>query len=233
MKYFLFIFFLGCFNIAHCKEWKSLKAYKKVTHKDSLSPSDWLKKDRKQNTIVWQKANAYNLSKNLYKEYETIIQRRDFYSWIHSDLKQKGHEVLWPAMAYFISNKLRLVNTFPYGLFTKKSIKLYSKKGSEMAFDNAFVTLAELYASKTILTGKQALKWDEALLYKEQYFWVESIYKTIDSRSLKTIERISKGKFLYGLALPKSIRFKGDISNAKTRYDYAVNTLRNYSKLIN
>jgi len=233
MKYFLFLFFLGYFNLAHGKEWKSLRAYKKATQKEKLAPSDWLKKDRKQNTIVWQKANAYNLSKDLYTEYTTIIQRRDFYNWLYTDLKQKGHEVLWPAMAYFISNKLRLVNTFPYGLFTKKSIKLNSKKGSEVAFNNAFTILAELYSSSTILTSKKALKWDESLLYKEQYFWVESIYKDLDKSTLKTIERIAKGRFLYGLVLPKSVRFKGDISKAKLRYDYALNTLRNYSKLIN
>jgi len=233
MKYFMFIFMLYCFNIGHCKEWKSIKAYQKVTNKDSLSPSDWLRSDRKQNTLVWKAANSHNLKANLPAEYLTIKQRRDFYYWLHQDLKSKGHQVLWPSIAYFVSNKLRLVKVFPYGLFTKRKIKEYSKEGSSIVFNKSFVDLAVLYKSEIILKGEDALQWDKALLYKEQYIWLENIYSDIDKKTFKTIERIAKGKFLYGIVLPKEVRFKGDISKAEARYNYGLNTLRNYKRLIN
>jgi len=232
MKSLVFFLMLVCFNNSYCKEWKNLKQYQKTTQKKHLSPSDWLKLDRKQNTLVWQNANRFNLQANKPEEYLTIIQRRDFYYWLHITLKSKGHEVLWPAMGYFISKRIRLVKTFPYSIFTSKKIKVYSKSGSKMVFNNAFKILSNLYESPTILKGNDALAWDKDLLYKEQYIWLDTIYLTIDSKTLKTINRIAKGKFLYGLVLPKQIRFKGDISKPKARYDYGLHVLRNYKKLI-
>lgn len=232
MKHFLFILSLCVSLLGHSKEWKSLKAYKKATTLQELSASDWLKHDRKKNTLVWQKANDYNLNANLPNEYNTISQRRDFYKWLNSTLKTKGHEVIWPAMAYFISNKLRLVNTFPYCIFVKRKIKNHSKKGSETVFNNMFKSAALIFNSEDILKGKSALEWDKDILYNEQYIWIDAIYKSIDRKSLKTIERIAKGKFLYGLVLSKSIRFEGDITIAKARYNYALNTLRPYNCLL-
>jgi len=233
MKYVLLCLFICFSNSIHSKEWKNLKTYQKTTQRIHLSASDWLKKDRKRNTLIWKKANAYNLEVNLPREYTSIIQRRDFYKWIFNELNDKGHEVLWPAMAHYISNKLRLVNTFPFNLLTRKKVKHYSYQGSEVVFNNAFQTLRELINSQVILKGESAIKWDSKLLRREQFEWLETIYKTIDERSLKTIDRIAKGKFLYAFVLPKKLRFKGDISKAEVRYNYAFNILKPYVNAIN
>jgi len=231
MRYIVFFWLICGLNTLHAKEWRSLNSYQKKTNKKVLSPSDWLKFDRKHNTIIWQKANMYNLKHNLYQEYENIIQRRDFYRWVHYELKRKGHEVLWPAMAYLISKKLHLVEVFPYNLFSKKKIKTYSVEGSKVVFDNAFKKLLKINKSETIFTGDQALQWDKEILYEEQFKWLENIYNKVDEKTLKTIERIAQGRFLYSLVVPKQIRFKGDISVAQERYNYGLNRLREYCKL--
>ena len=52
----------------------------------------------------------------------------------------------------------------------------------------------------------------------------------MDEKSLKKIKRIAKGAFLYALVVPKAIRFKGNLSKAEARYNYAFNRLRVYCK---
>lgn len=230
MKYVLLCLLICFSNSVYCKEWKNLKTYQKSTLKIHLSASDWLKSDRKQNTLVWQRANIYNLNGNLPEEYTSIIQRRDFYQWIYNELNNKGHEVVWPAMAHYISNKLRLVNTFPLNLLIREKIKNYSYQGSEVVFNSAFQTLRGLLNSQSILKGEAAIKWDSNLLKLEQFDWLATIYSTIDERGLKTISRIAKGKFLYAFVLPKKLRFRGDISKAESRYNYAFLILRTYCK---
>ncbi|RKE92184.1 Insecticidal toxin complex protein [Ichthyenterobacterium magnum] len=230
MKNYLLLFAI-LFSISiHAKEWKSLRAYQKETQTKLLSPSDWLSSDRRNNTRTWQKANAYNLGNNNVQAYKTIRQRRDFYRWLNAELRIKGHEVVWLSMAQYISHKLRLVDAFPYSLFTTKQFKNYTRNGSKVVFNNVFDVLKQLYDSEIILKGNEALAWDKSILKKEQYKWIQSIYNTMDSRSLNQIERVAKGKFLYGLLVPKAIRFKGDISKAEERYNYALNTLRDYCK---
>ncbi|SFZ92854.1 hypothetical protein SAMN05428642_1021039 [Flaviramulus basaltis] len=223
---FLFLFMLN--NTLYAKEWESLKAYQKITQKENLSPSDWLKRDRNENTLVWKEANIFNLKNNLPKEYTSIIQRRDFYKWLYSEISNKGHEILWINMAYFISKKMHLMEVFPYSIFSKRKIKTYAREGSETVFNNAFAELNKLYNSKFILKEEKALEWDKSILKKEQYIWIDSVYKKMDAKSFKTLESIARGEFLYGLLVPKSIRFNGDLSNAESRYQYAINKLKPY-----
>ncbi|WP_055442428.1 hypothetical protein [Lacinutrix himadriensis] len=230
MKQFLFLFICSISISASSKEWKNLQQYKEETKQSLLSEKDWLHSDRKQNTLIWQQANSYNLQNNFPEEYETIKQRTDFYLWYYTEIDKKGHEVVWPKMAYFISNKLRLVKVFPYTLFITEKIKMYSYQGSETVFNNAFLDMKTLYLSEEIQKGEAALHWDERMLYKEQFEWIEGIYKNMDAKSLKTIERMAKGKGFYSLKLAKEIRLQGDISKASERYAYAMYVLRDYCK---
>ncbi|MDO5970446.1 Insecticidal toxin complex protein [Flavivirga aquimarina] len=210
------------------KEWKSLKAYQKETQKEHLAPSDWLRLDRIQNTISWQNANKYNLINNLPQEYLRIVERRDFYKWLFETYNKQEHEVMWVKMAHFISRKLRLMESFPYSIFANRQVLQYAKAGSKTVFNNVFIELQNIFNSDIILKDEEATKWDEKILYKEQYIWLESVYKTIDERSLKKMERIAKGVLLYGLVVPKAIRFKNKLSNSENRYNYAVEVLRPY-----
>ncbi|TGV04555.1 Insecticidal toxin complex protein [Flavivirga rizhaonensis] len=228
MRWIIFFFILISNNVLFAKEWKSLKVYQRETQQKFLSPSDWLKCDRTKNTLVWQRANIYNLSHNLPEEYVNIKQRRDFYKWLFNELNKKEHEVIWVKMAYFISKKMHLVEVFPYSIFSKRTIKVYAKQGSKTVFNNVFIELQKLYNSQVILKTGKAIGWDKTILKKEQYEWIDGIYKTMDAKNLKTLERIAKGKFLYGLLVPKIIRFKGNLSEAEIRYNYAIEVLKPY-----
>ncbi|MFD2541890.1 Insecticidal toxin complex protein [Lacinutrix gracilariae] len=230
MKQLVFVLICSISFSAFSKEWKTLQHYKEVTNKNTLATQDWLRADRKQNTIVWQKANIFNLQNNIPQEYQSIQQRRDFYAWYYQELDKKGHEVVWPKMAHFISSKLQLIKAFPYNIFTKKSIKNYAYLGSETVFNHAFVEMEKLFFSKITLKGKEALQWDKSILFKEQYKWIETIYNSIDANSLKTISKMAKGKGFYGVMLTKEIRFQGTISSARDRFEYAIHTLRAYCK---
>ncbi|WP_418509536.1 Insecticidal toxin complex protein [Corallibacter sp.] len=223
-----FVLFASCFSVS-AKEWNSLRSYQKETGLTTLQPSDWLKHDRKKNTLTWQKANLFNLQNNRPHEYATIKQRRDFYEWLYKDLEEKGFEVMWPKMAYYISNKLRLTKAFPFSVFTTKDVKLYAYKGSVTVFDEAFTYLNQLYYGN-VLRDKEALHWDKNMLYQEQYYWLQDIYNDVGDKTLKTISRMAKGKGFYRLVVPKAIRFHGDISNQDERYKYALSTLRIYCK---
>lgn len=230
MKTLLFCLTLCISFTTLAKEWRSKRAYQNETNRTELLPSDWLKSDRLYNTDIWKKANRYNLIHDQSYEYLSIKQRRDFYNWLNENLQQKGHEVIWISMASFISHKLRLVRAFPYGILTNKSLKRYTYLGSETVFNEAFIYLKEIFLSKEILRNKEAIQWDKKLLYKEQYEWLSAIYDQMDGRTIYKIDRMAKGKFLYGLIVPKRVRFIGDISVSEDRYNYAINVLRNYCK---
>ncbi|WP_298236936.1 Insecticidal toxin complex protein [uncultured Algibacter sp.] len=230
MRWRILVILLLFSNLLLAKEWRSLRIYQKTTQKESLSASDWLKSDRINNTIIWHRANVYNLENNLPQEYSKIVQRRDFYEWLYKALDDKKHEILWVKMAHFISKKMHLLEVFPYSLFSKKRIKQYAFNGSETVFKNAFQELKELYHLKSILKGEEANNWDNNILKQEQYIWLDSIYKNIKEKDLKTLHRIAKGTFLYSLVVPKPIRFHDNLSNAKHRLDYAISQLKPYCK---
>ena len=226
MRIVLIVLIFSFSNSIQAKEWKNLKQYQKSTHNIELSPSDWFSSDRIQNTSVWKLANVYNLNNNKPEEYQNIIQRRDFYFWISKEFKSKGHKVIWQNMAYYISYKLRFMQKFPHCMFTSKKLKLFSQKANEVIFNSVFEKLNTLFNSDKIIKNEEAIQWDKKILYDEQYFWVESIYNGIDKKSLKQIEKIVKGKFIYALIVPKAIRFDGDISNPVERYQYALDIFR-------
>ncbi|KAB1067088.1 Insecticidal toxin complex protein [Tamlana haliotis] len=228
MRVFFFVGFLFTAAFGHAKEWSSLNAFEKTTGKTELNASDWLKSDRRKNNSVWHDANVYNLNNNRFLEYETIKQRRDFYLWFDAIMEERGCEVIWPKMASFISNKLRLIDAFPFCMFTKKSVKSYAYQGSETVFNQAFEWLQALYLNERVLKADSALTWDEFIIHKEQYLWLNPIYKDIDEAGLRTIERMAKGKGFYKVMVPKEVRFEEDISVTENRYEYALNVLRTY-----
>ncbi|MFV0572921.1 MAG: Insecticidal toxin complex protein [Xanthomarina gelatinilytica] len=230
MKRFVVIIFMLVLHSVQAKEWKNLKTYQSQTGNRELQASDWLRKDRKNNSLVWQQANVYNLKHNLSSEYQTIKQRTDFYLWLNKALNEKNMDVVWPKMAHFISNKLEKIKSFPFSIFTRKEVKHYAEKGSETVFMKAFETVRELYFSDSVLQSDEALTWDENIIYQEQYLWLEDIYKEVDARTLKTIDKMAKGKCIYTFMVPKEVAFTGNLSNKENRYDYALNTLRVYCK---
>lgn len=228
MRFKLLFLIILVHSSLFAKEWNSLSVYQSTTGNTELSVSDWLRKDRVRNTAKWQNANRHNLAHNLSNEYQTMVQRRDFYAWLYLELDKKGHDLAWIGMAYFISKKMHLMEVFPYAIFVRKKIKNHARQGSDAVFIEAFGELHKLFVSDKIYKDESALQKDKEILKKEQFVWIEDIYKNMDAKSLKTLSRIAKGKGLYGLLVPKPTRFKGDLSKAQSRYNYAVEILRPY-----
>ncbi|MGJ5641239.1 Insecticidal toxin complex protein [Formosa sp. S-31] len=222
------LFILGVYQSSYAKEWQSLKAYQKATKQEHLAQGDWLKRDRIQNNGLYNNANRYNLLHNCPEEYPTVKQRYYFYNWLQGELHDKKVDVNWVKMARFISKKLSYVSAFPYKWFVRKSTIYYSNLGSEVAFSKAFGYLNALYSRSEVPDSETCLKWDLAMLEREQYNWVESVYQKMDESSLKQIERIAKGKSVYRLFIPKALEFKGNLSNPDDRYNYALETLLPY-----
>ncbi len=133
-------------------------------------------------------------------------------------------------MAHFISNKLDNVKSFPFNIFTKREVKRYAARGSETVFLKAFEKIKALYFSESILKYEEALAWDETIIYEEQYVWLQEIYSEINQKTLKTIDKMAKGKCIYKFMVLREIVFFGDLSNKEDRYDYAINKLRPYCK---
>ncbi|MEP1487723.1 MAG: hypothetical protein ABJK28_04790 [Algibacter sp.] len=121
MRLLLFFIILLSSHTVFAKEWKSLNCYQKTTQEKELSSSDWLKSDRLKNTLLWEQVNTYNLQNNLPQEYQSIVERRDFYKWLYQKLDKETHQVYWVKMAHFISKKMHLIEVFPYAFFTKKN----------------------------------------------------------------------------------------------------------------
>ncbi len=86
----------------------------------------------------------------------------------------------------------------------------------------------EKFSKDVVLLMKNNKLSPVTIQKKEQYKWIDSIYKTMDAKNLKTLERIAKGNFLYSVFVPKAIRFKGDLSKAEMRYNYAIEVLKPY-----
>ncbi|MDO7173817.1 Insecticidal toxin complex protein [Mariniflexile sp. AS56] len=229
MRNWCFFLFLFISNLSiYAKEWRSLKAYQEATKQEMLLPSDWLKSDRTHNTGVWEMANAYNLEKNQPQEYSSLASRRDFYKWVQTEVEKRGHQVVWFKMVQFISSKLRVMETFPNVIFVNKKIMTYAQSCSETIFKNSFIEISNLFKLTSVLNEVTGLEWDKRILYKEQYVWVDGFINSIDTRSLNKIETILEGKCLYGVFVPKEIRFTGDLDNKEMRYEYALNKLRLY-----
>ena len=131
-------------------------------------------------------------------------------------------------MIHFISEKLHKMETFPFVIFTNKKIMQFANSCSEIIFNNAFTEANNLFKLKLPLTEEQALDWDKAILYKEQYIWVDEVINTIDTKSIQKIEHILQRKFFYRPFIHKEISFDGELKNKEERFNYALNKLRAY-----
>lgn len=229
----LLITILLLFNDAFSfsQEWKNLNEYKKRTGQILLPPGNWCKKDRKRTTEVWNLANNYNLSVDTaYLKYKTIREKRDFYRWFDEERKKRGHEITIIGIAADVAGQLsRFDNFFVKTLLIRdKEIIWFTQEGSERVFQYAFPLLKDLYFSPNKLKQEEASVWDFNYVQKEQCEIVELVYAQVPVKSIEKLEYIAKGKGIYKLAVKKRLRFQGQITDCKARYDHALFKLLPY-----
>lgn len=231
MKTTLFkaFFFLIILNSFQCfsQEWKTIKAYQKETGNLVLAEGNWLKKDRKKQTIIWKNSNEFNLIRNDYNKYETIDQIRDFYLFAQKEIALKGHEINWIFAASKIATKFSIIenNLIRFLFIRNKEVLQFVNEGSKKVFEFSFPKLKELYFSEEVLKSSFANNWDQIQAQKEQCIILEPLYKKLSEKALKKIERMAKGKGVFGLGISKKIRFEGKINDCNSRYNYSINKL--------
>jgi hypothetical protein len=221
--FLIFINSLGSFS----QEWKRLKTYQKETGNLILKEGYWLKKDRKNQTKVWENANRFNLENDAYLKYKTIQQIRDFYLFIKIELDNKGDEIKWVHAAYIIANELSKteISFIRFTIVRNNEVIEFAQEGSQKVFEYSFPKLKELYFSKEPLKGNEAKNWDKNQAIIEQCEILDPLYKKLSIKALKKLENMAKGKGIYNLGVIKDIRYDGDINNCNTRYNYSMNKL--------
>jgi hypothetical protein len=223
--------FLLLINNLVAQEWRSLKVYQKETGNDSLANGCWLKKDRKRQTKVWENANIFNLSEkkgNL--KYTSISQIRDFYKWADQVRIKKGHEINAIGIGAIAATQLSYLDNglIRFFIVRNKEIVDFANEGSQKVFVFAFPLLKELYFSKELYTGEIAKNWDSENGLFEQCEILEPLYQKLSIKALNRLERMAKGKGIFNLAIPKELKYEGEIGNCQTRFLHGKNKLLPY-----
>ena len=218
-------------NSLVAQEWQSLKAYKKGTGNSTLQNGCWLKKDRKRQTQVWKQANIFNLSiVNGNLKYTSISQIRDFYKWFDAERIKQGHEINGVGVASIAATQLSKIDCCIIRIFIvrNKEIVQFANKGSQKVFEFAFPLLNSIYYSEEVLVGEKAKNWDIKNGTFEQCKILEPLYSELSFKALYRLEKMAKGKGVFNLAVPKELKYEGEIDNCQTRFEHGKNKLLTY-----
>lgn len=231
IKYIIIAFTLLVIDNSYTQEWKTLKAYKTETGNHKLLKGCWLKKDRKKQTKVCNKANVFNLSlKSGHLKYRYISQIRDFYNWFDAERKKKSHEIKGVGIAFIAAKQLsKMDNCFiRFFIVRNKEIVLFSNDGSQKVFEFAFPLLKEIYFSKEIIKDEKARLWDLKHGEIEQCEILEPLYDKLSFKAIYRLEKMAKGKGIFNLALPNELKYEGEINNCQTRFEHGKSKLLSY-----
>jgi len=231
IKHIIIAFTLLVFNNSYTQEWKSLKAYQIETGNSILLNGCWLKKDRKKQTEVWNKANIFNLSAiNGNSKYSSISQIRDFYNWFDAERKKKGHEIVGVGIASVAANQLSKMDNFLIRFFIvrNKEIVQFANNGSKKVFEFAFPLLKEVYFSKEILKNENARLWDLKHGEIEQCEILEPLYHKLSFKAIYRLEKMAKGKGVFNFGVPNQLKYEGEIDNCQTRFEHGKTKLLLY-----
>ncbi|MCB0697441.1 MAG: hypothetical protein KDC07_08755 [Chitinophagaceae bacterium] len=233
MKALALLCFLAISINTDGREWKHMKQYCTTTSRDTLGESDWLKKDRKHCTEKWTNANRYNISRaNGYKQYRSFAQKNAFYYWLDNAYRCKGNEVQWPGIAYEVTKRLRILDSWPIQklIIPNKQFVAFMQECNELILQNVFTDLHNLYESNVALTGIAARHWDTVLIHKEQCAVLDTLYAQQPEKVIHKLNRMTQGKGLYGIALPRKLRNDTDIRSCDNRCRYGLHIIAPYHK---
>lgn len=217
--------------VGYAREWKSLRQYRNINGSDSIAQGHWLKKDRKRNTATWQAANQYNiLTADGYAHYDNFSQKRDFYKWVDDYRYSKGHEVKWAGNAYIISKQLAYLDKWVVRVLVvnNKQFTRFVQESNALILKNIYPELKGLYKRAKPLTGESACEWDSVTIYKEQCLVLDTLYKKQPKSVMRKFGNMAAGKGLYGIAVKKKMRMKGDIRDCNNRCAYGLHTMAVY-----
>lgn len=231
MRVLILLLLLAMCMPLNAREWRSMKHHKKATGKEVLAPGNWLKKDRKHNTTNWIAANKYNLDhEHGYEEYSTFGQKRDFYKWFDNECQRINCGIHWQTVAYKLTAKLSYLDSWFVRdvIVWDKEFVCFMDEASNLIIKNIFPKLKRVYSNGSQWNEESCYKEDSILVYREQCAIVDSLYRAQSPRVLNKLNRIAHGKGVYGVFIPKHMRFKGDIKNCEDRAEYGIQQMRKY-----
>ena len=229
------LFFLLLFSVhfIYGQEYNSIRHLKKETNLSEFKNGYWLKKDRKKSTKQWHSANVFNLKVDQgYLKYRTISEIRDFYSWIDIEIKKKGHTVKGIGIAAIVAKQLSILDQrfISFFLVRDKEVIGFANDGSKKVFAFAFPYLKELYFRTTKLKGNAANHWDLERGIEEQCKVLQPLYNNLSNKAFKKLNNMAKGKGVYGLGVPKELRFSGELLDCNDRVKHAIYKVLPYKK---
>lgn len=217
----------------NAQEFCSIQHYKKETGTIVLKEGAWLKKDRKKNNTAWKAANLFNLStKNGFKKYLSVSQIRDFYAWFDKERIKQGRHIKSVGIAAVAAKQLSKVdNGFScFFIIRNNEVVRFVNKGSKQVFEFSFKLIRDRFFSKNILSKEKAEIWDKNNGIEEQCHVLEALCQNLSIRALYRLEKMAKGKGIFKFAVPKRLRFKGDLINCEDRFRHgATILLREYN----
>lgn len=213
------------------QEWKSLRIYRKETGRSVLEQGNWLKKDRKQQSVVWHQANSFNLTlENGFKKYEGICQIRDFYCWFDEERVKQGHEIKWIGIASVVAGQFSILdNGFIRRVFVgnKEAVKfILEASDSVLAF--AFPILKDVYFASKPIQGEMAEKWTKDYGLHEQCDILDPLYARLSPKALNKLERMAKGQGVFRLGVPKVLKYEGNIRDCQSRFEHGMKKILPY-----
>lgn len=222
---FSIVLFFFIFEWTLAQEYKNLKTFQEKTSLKELPEGAWLKKDRKQQTIVWENANVYNLLQEKGEtKYHSIRQIRDFYLWFDNERIAKGHQIKAAGIAGIVAGQLSILENWwiLHFVIRNKEVHRFGNEGSKLVLAYAFPLLKEVYLSSTALEGETSKNWDILYATNEQCVALEPLYQSLSPRTIKTLDRMAKGKGIYCLGVPNRLRFEGEVMDCQSRANHAM-----------
>ena len=213
------------------QEWNTLKTYQKETGNLTLHEGNWLKKDRKRSTLIWQEANIFNLTlEKGNKNYKSISQIRDFYLWFDTVIKKQGHELNGVGVAAVAAGQLSKIDSgfIRFFIIRNKEVVDFVNDGSLLVFEFSFPLLQDLYNSDDLIKGEDAKNWSLKYGLQEQCEILEPLYSKLSDKAVIKLSKMAKGKGVFILGVPKALRFEGDIKNCENRFNHALHKLLPY-----
>ncbi len=210
-------------NLAYAQEWKNLRQYQKETKEAVLLDGCWLKNDRKRQTSVWKNANKYNLAiVNGDRKYKTMTQIRDFYLWFDAERIIHGHEIKWIGISAIAIGRLSKLNPWIVRVFIvrNKEVVDFANEGASKVFSFAFPKLKDIYYSTNLLKGAAAESWDRNYVIVEQCMILEPLFNNLSDKAFIKLERMVRGKGIFTLGIPKSLKFEGALNSCEARINY-------------
>ncbi len=218
-------------NHAYSQEWNSLKSYQKETGFTLLQEGCWLKRDRRQQTLVWKQANLYNLYvKKGNEKYQSISQIRDFYLWFDAERKRQGHKINGVGVAAIAAEQLSKLDSgfIRFFVVRNKEVIEFANEGSDKVLAFAFPLMKDVYFSDKLILGDEAKNWSLKYGKLEQCKVLEPLYQQLSPKALTRLEKMAKGKGIFRLGVPKALKYVGSIKDCQTRFEHGLNKLLPY-----